>query len=136
MSTNKRKRGISKTQKIIFVAELIILVGLGTYYAGTKVKETVVNKATEQIVESAITYQAKQMGASEEEVQKVLDQISEEDKQVALEIVTDHLDSDAISKGTQYIENRDIEGLKQYASEELSPEEVQTLLSLYEKYIE
>jgi len=134
MSSGKRKKGISTTKKVIIIIELIVLIALLLYFGKSKIKDVVVKKTSEKIVESVIVNQAKQSGASEEEIQKVLDTVSEEDKEKVEEIVQNHMDSDVVTQGTEYLQNGDIEGLKQFASEELSPEETQELMELYEKY--
>lgn len=134
MRTHKKKRRVSGVKKVILILELLLLVGLIVYYGKTKLKEVVVKQAADQVVETIVTNQAKQMGASDEEIKQVLEQVSEEDKQAVEDIVINHLDSEVISQGTEYLEKGDIEGLKQYASEELSQEEIQQLMGLYEKY--
>ena len=131
--SSKRKK-ISKGKKIVFTLELIALIAILVYLGKSKIEDVVVEKAADTIVETVITDQAKKMGASDAEVQQVLEQVTEEDKQVVEEIVINHMDSDVISKGTEYLESGDIEGLKQYASETLSPEEIDELMELYDKY--
>lgn len=119
---------------IILLIEILILIALLIYFGKTKLKQVVVEKTTDKVIESVITEQVKQMGASEEEINEVLDKVSDDDKQAVEDIITNHLDSETINKGTEYIKSGDIDGLKDYASQTLTPEETEELMNLYEKY--
>ena len=130
----KKRKKTPKIRVVILILELVALVALLLYFGKTKIEKTIVHKTTDQVIETIVTDQARKMGASDAEVQQVLNQITEDDKQVVEEIVLNHFDSDTIDKGTEYVLSGDVEGLKQYASQTLSPEETQELMNLYEKY--
>jgi len=120
--------------KFLFVLEILIIIIIAGFIGFKKIKDKVVEKAADQMMETVITNQAREMGATDEEIKEVLDRVSEEDKETVETIVQNHMDGDVISQGITYIQNGDIEGLEHLATEELSQEEMEELMELYDKY--
>ena len=133
MSGNRKKKKngsfigtVMKTIVIIGVIALIIYLGSGF------VKKKVEDKAAEVIVN--------QMAASDttlpdgKSAKDVYDSMSNEDKEKVQAIVDDHLDAKTASDIQSYVTSGDTEGLKDYAEQNLSDEEQQELLEMYNKY--
>ncbi|WP_026495622.1 hypothetical protein [Butyrivibrio sp. WCD3002] len=98
---------------------------------GNDIKKKAVKEITEAVVEQAI----KQYGGdSAEDVQKIMDNVSEEDKDKVTEILIDNMSLDAISDVQSYVDDKNVEGLMEYAQDKLTAEDYSELTGIFEKY--
>ena len=67
-------------------------------------------------------------------VKQIIDSVSEEDKQKVEKIFNEEFGVTSIPKITEYVTNRDINGLKEYAKEKLSDDQLTELYQIYRKY--
>ncbi len=96
-----------------------------------EIKKKTVNKIVEKAVEKAIEEYG---GEKAEDIQKVMDNVDEKDKERVTEILTDNMSLDSIGDVQSYISNNDVDGLMEYAEKELTAEEYSELTGIFEKY--
>ncbi len=96
-----------------------------------EIKKKTVNKIVEKAVEKAIEEYG---GDKAEDIQKVMDNVDEKDKDRVTEILTDNMSLDSIGEVQSYISNNDVDGLMEYAEKELTAEEYSELTGIFEKY--
>ncbi len=100
---------------------------------GNDIKKKAVAGIAETIVEQAV----KQYGGDKaEDVQKIMDSVSEEDKEKVTEIIIDNMSLDSIGDVQSYVDNKDVEGLMEYAQDKLTAEDYSELTGIFEKYSE
>ncbi|WP_029230966.1 hypothetical protein [Butyrivibrio sp. VCB2006] len=143
MSKNNRNKAHKKTPKTSknsgFGRLMLSLVILGVVlllfinYALPMLKQSVKKAAAEKTVD-VITENAAKVAGENSLVTKVLENMSEEDKEVVTEIVENHMDKESVSEVMDYVNEGDKEGLMKYAAENLTPEEMAKLAELYMKY--
>ncbi len=143
-----------------FVLTLVVVLGIGAFYLYGKDKlmgsdgaiekstsqikekisegtEDVKKKAVQGIAETIVDEAIKQYaGDSAEDVQKVLDSVTDEDKEKVTEILTDNLSLEAIDDVKSYVSGNDVDGLMEYAQEKLTEEEYSELTDIFQKYSE
>jgi hypothetical protein len=101
------------------------------------VRKIVVKKAAETMTEKMIE-NIDTSELSDEEASRLKDvykNMSEKDKAVIEEIVSDHIDMGTVQKATEYVTNGDTESLKKMADEELTEEEKAKMKEIYKKYL-
>ncbi len=96
-----------------------------------EIKKKAVNKIVDKVVEKAIEEYG---GESAKDIQKVIDNVDEKDKERVTEILTDNMSLDSIGEVQSYISNNDVDGLMEYAEKELTAEEYSELTGIFEKY--
>jgi hypothetical protein len=143
-----------------FVLTLVVVLGVGAFYlygkdllkgsdgiiekSTNEIKEKisegtddVKKKAMQGIAETVVNEAIKQYaGDSAEDVQKVMDSVTAEDKEKVTEILTDNLSLEAIDDVKSYVSNNDVDGLMEYAQETLTAEEYNELTDIFQKYSE
>ncbi len=143
MSKDNRKKVNTKTQKaeknstfgkvMITIIVLGIVILLFYNFVFPKVKKSVSHIAAEKAVD-VITKNAEKVAETNPEVARVLESMTEEDKEVVTEIIENHIDAGAATEIMGYVQDGDKDALMDYATENLSPEEIAELMKLYGKY--
>lgn len=138
MSRYRRRRRRSHIfGNVLLTLVLLLIVAAAVLYvnrshvqklAADAITDKLSDTITEQILEAA--------GNSPDSsaVQQVIGSISDSDKEEAAQILQNHLTPSTIAAAGSYVQNRDYNGLMQYAKENLSTEEYDRLSELYEKY--
>ncbi len=144
MSKNSRKKVYNNSGKAgnnsAFGKVMIIIVILGVVillfinYALTLLKQSVKKIAAEKTVD-IITNNAEKIARNNPEVSKILDSMTEEDKEVVAQIIENHMDAESVSEVMEYVNEGDKDGLIKYAAENLTAEEISQLMGLYGKYV-
>lgn len=158
-----RRRGKKQNTTAIIIRSVIaVVIILLAIIIGVKfAKKKTVEVASETILEKIIREQIKEehrknaqssdgdiivnqssesnVGKSEkeiidEEVQKTLAKIDSKDRETIEEIISNHMKMDLIKDAIRYLERGDIDGLKERAKKELSQEEIDKLMNIYDKY--
>ena len=143
MSKNNRKKVNRKPEKghkySAFGRLMLSLVILGTVIllfiniALPMLKDSVKHTAAEKTVDM-ITENADKIAGDNPKVAEVLENMSDEDKEVVTGIIENHMDPQEVAEVTGYITDGDQEALMKYAVENLTPEEMAQLAELYGKY--
>ena len=143
MSKDNRKKVNTKPQKpsknTTFGKVMITIIILGIVFllfynfVLPKVKKGVSHFAAEKTVE-VITQNAEKVAESNPEVAKILESMTEEDKDTVTEIIENHMDAGTAAEIAGYVQDGNKEALMDYATENLSPEEMAELMKLYLKY--
>lgn len=133
MSKDKKRKKKKSFLGTVFKTIVILgIIALIIYFAGGYVKKKIEEKAAQEIVN--------QLAASDtalpdgESAKDVYNSMSDEDKQKVQDIVDNHLDAKTASDIQSYVTKGDTEGLKDYARQNLSSDEQQELLEMYDKY--
>ena len=119
-----------------FLITLVILVAAVYVFAAMLILPALKKKAASYATQKAVEVIVKQSGntAEQQQIKEIYEAIPEEDRKTVEEIAEKHLDAETAVEVTTYINNRDMEGLEQYAKETLSDEEMAELMQLYDKY--
>lgn len=96
------------------------------------VKYQAASVLVDQAIERAIRSEGG--GAEAEAVRDALRNMPEEDKETVTQIVADHMDTATISEVASDLAGGDTESVMEYARENLSEEELDTLREMAEKY--
>ena len=143
MSKNNRnkayKNGAKRQKNSRFGRLMMSLVILGVVvllfinYALPMLKGSVKKAAAEKTVD-ILTENAVKVAGEDSQVAQILENMSEEDKEVVTEIVENHMDAESVTEVMGYVSEGDKDGLMRYAAENLTPEEIAKLAELYGKY--
>lgn len=123
----------SKKGKIIVIT-LIVLVALGLvgkFLIYDKLEAKMIDKVSENVVEQMLSGSGL---ADNAEVQRILESVTEEDKEKVTDIVSEQFGVADAPKVLEYVQDNDIEALKQYAKEKLTDEQISQLYEIYGKY--
>lgn len=123
----------SKKGKIIVIT-LIVLVALGLvgkFLIYDKLEAKMIDKVSENVVEQMLSGSGL---ADNAEVQRILESVTEEDKEKVTDIVSEQFGVADAPKVLEYVQDNDIEALKQYAKEKLTDEQISRLYEIYGKY--
>ena len=123
-----------KHKKLLITLVVVAAVIVGGVFV---VRKIVVKKAAETMTEKMIE-NIDTSELSDEEASRLKDvykNMSEKDKAVIEEIVSDHIDMGTVQKATEYVTNGDTESLKKMADEELTEEEKAKMKEIYKKYL-
>ena len=131
-SANTRKNsGFGRLMMSLVILGVVVLLFIN--YALPMLKSSVKKAAAEKTVE-VLTENAAKVAGEDSKVTQVLENMSEEDKEVVTEIVENHMDAESVTEVMGYVNDGDKDGLMRYAAENLSPEELAQLAELYGKY--
>ena len=131
MSKRKKQKG-SKLPVVLGILAAFLVVGAVLYFA---VYRPVKAKVVDKVAEKTITSIAEQAGVDSSVANEIYDSMSEEDQNTVQDLIESHADADTIQKATQMYTDGDTSGLKDLAESELSDEEQQELVDLYQKYV-
>lgn len=134
MARVKDKKKGSGMAKILIIAIIIIaIVGiLFKFFVYDNLKEKAIDKVSENLIEQVL--QKDGLPVDSQRVKQIIDSVSEEDKQKVEKIFNEEFGVTSIPKITEYVTNRDINGLKEYAKEKLSDDQLTELYQIYRKY--
>ena len=143
MSKNNRNKEYRKSAKrsknsgfgklmmslVILGAVLLLFINVALPMLKDSVKKAAAEKTVDMITENA-----EKIAADNPKVAEVLENMTEEDKEVGTEIIENHMDAETVSEVSGYVADGDQDALIKYAAENLTPEEMAQLLELYGKY--
>lgn len=134
MARVKDKKKGSGMAKVLIIAIIIIaIVGiLFKFFVYDNLKEKAIDKVSENLIEQVL--QKDGLPVDSQRVKQIIDSVSEEDKQKIEKIFNEEFGVTSIPKITEYVTNRDINGLKEYAKEKLSDDQLTELYQIYRKY--
>jgi cytoskeletal protein RodZ len=134
MSRKKKSRRPRRgLQKLLVVVVALVIIGVVLkIFVYTPLKEKAVNTMTEKLIQSEIASDVTISG--DVSAQEILDSMSEEDRSTVEQIMDDNLTPEVMAKASAYLAKGDTDGLKDYAKETLSDEEIQQVKDLYAKY--
>ena len=130
-----RKRRKKHTGLKIFLFIVVICIAGGIVF-WKQIKSVTSQKAAEVVVEKLLDSKISSDKAvyGDLSAKDIYNSMDEADKQVVTDIITDHMTPDNIKNVEQYVTAGDSAGLEQYAKDNLSTEETQTIQNMYEKY--
>ena len=130
---SRKNTGFGRLMLSLVILGVVILLFIN--YALPLVKKEATHVAAEKAVD-VITKNADKIAGGNEDVKKVIESISEEDKEVITEIIENHMDAETATEVMGYVQEGDQAALMEYATENLSPEEIMELMEMYGKYAE
>lgn len=122
-----RRKVSHKKRNIIIILIILVTLGLGFKFL---IYDKLMDKATDKVTTEVLTT----IGATDEEVQNVLNSMSDSDRAAIEGIIQDHASPSSIKEISSYIRNNDTEALSEYADNNLSDAEKVQLYELYSKY--
>lgn len=123
----KKKNPLFTVLKVFIIVMIIVIIGMFSY---SKIKKAAETKLTEIAINQVI----KQQTGEDVDVQKVIDQMSEEDAQTANELIDKYATDDTISDVVSEYQSGDMSAVESYLKENVDSSDVDQLTELYEKY--
>lgn len=123
----KKKNPLFTVLKVFIIVMIIVIIGMFSYGKIKKAAET-------KLTEIAINQVIKQQTGEDVDVQKVIDQMSEEDAQTANELIDKYATDDTISNVVSEYQSGDMSAVESYLKENVDSSDVDQLTELYEKY--
>ncbi len=130
-SKHRNNGGFGRLMISLIILGVVIL--LFVKFALPMLKSSAKKVAAEKTVDVLIE-NADKISGGNEQVTQVLESMTEEDKEIVSEIIENHMDAESVSEVMEYVNDGDKEGLMKYATENLTPEEIEKLAELYGKY--
>ena len=142
MKENKRAMEIGREEGkgrrvirvLVIIALILILGGFCIHqFVLRPAKKMVAEKITENVLEQALT----QAGVTEdvsEKAKEIMDSMSSEDKAKVEKIVDQHASVAEITEAGKIYKSQGASGLKEYAKENLTEDEMKEIRGLYDKY--
>lgn len=143
MSRGRRKKkgiGMIVFLSLVIIICVVVLAGLVKGNLGDGIKNVVVEKATEQIMEQAVQKALEDAGDPQAaaKAKEIINNMDESDKQQAEEIIEKYADTDMLSDCMDIVSDgvtdESIAQVKDYLQESVSSEDIEKLQELYEKY--
>ena len=143
MSKNSRKKvnnisgkaskntGFGRLMFSIVVLGIVLLLFIN--FALPLLKKEVSHIAAEKTVDMILSDPEKIAGENKE-IKKVLESMSDEDKEVVTGIIENHMDAKTVTEIMGYVNDGDKAALMEYVNENLSTDEVMELMEMYGKY--
>lgn len=130
---NDKKKGSGMAKVLIIAIIIIAIVGVVfKFFVYDNLKEKAIDKVSENLIEQVLRQDG--LPVDSQEIQHIIDSISKEDKKKVEKIFNEEFGVSSIPKITEYVTNRDINGLKEYAKEKLSDDQLTELYQIYRKY--
>ena len=126
-----KNTGFGRLMFSLVVLGVVILLFIN--YALPLLKKEAAHVAAEKTVD-IITKNPEKIAGDNQEVKKVLESMSDEDKEVVTEIIENHMDAETATEIMGYVNDGDKAALMEYATENLSAEEIMELMEMYGKY--
>ncbi len=111
---------------LIAIVILVIILMVAGYFLKDKVSAVVAEKL--------VTQMASSLGVDSETAQKLYDSLPQEDQKKVQSIVSEHLSPSTAASLVQSYSEGDYQAIEEYAESELTDEEQQYLLQLYNEY--
>ncbi len=130
---NRNKRNgngwiIACVSVLIVIAVLAVLVKLFVY---EPVKKQVAEKVVQKMIETELANDDSEVG---QDAQAIYDSMTEEEKDSLTQMAEDKMDAKTIKEVKEYVDAGDREGLKNYAKEQFTEDEIQQIKDIYQKY--
>ncbi|MBR4529188.1 MAG: hypothetical protein IKO80_02800 [Lachnospiraceae bacterium] len=136
--SRRKKTNTGLVVGIIFAVTGIITLMIVLFMVGTwqDLKKNVADRAADMVVEKAVEQALESQGipADDRVVNEVLEMIDPADKQAVSDIIVNHFDADTVTEVTGQLVSGDSAAAMDTMRENLSEEEMQTLLEMAEKY--
>ncbi len=132
-SNPEKNTAFGKVMISIIIIGIVILLFIN--FVLPVVKKKVANVAAQKTVE-ILSDNIEKISGENPEVAKMIESLSEEDKETVTRIISDHMDAGTVTEVMEYVKDGDKDALIDYAQENLSPSEVSELLNIYGKYAE
>ncbi len=136
--SRRKKTNTGLVVGIIFAVAGIITLMIVLFMVGTwqDLKKNVADRAADMVVEKAVEQALESQGipADDRVVNEVLEMIDPADKQAVSDIIVNHFDADTVTEVTGQLVSGDSAAAMDTMRENLSEEEMQTLLEMAEKY--
>lgn len=131
MSGRRKKPKFVRILIILMVIAAIGLVLQITVYdrAKAKVTSVIAGKIFEEQLPEGVSQE------QVEQVQKIYDSMSKEDRDTVDRIVEDKVNVRTVSEVGKYLKNNDKEGLKEYVKNSFSEQDIQEMKNMYDKYM-
>lgn len=130
--TSKRKTHLG-LKVFLWIVVILVIIGIAVkFFIYDPLKEKAVSALAEKLIQSEIASDTD--ATSDINAEEVLDSMSDEDKDTLNQLIDDNISADTISDVSSYLANGDTDGLKEYAKDTLSDDELQEVKDLYEKY--
>lgn len=131
MSKNRKRRKSRALQKfIVILLVLVIVVLLGFFCIYRPLKQRLVSTVTQELISSQVSSGE----LSDDDVEAILNSMSSEDRDALEQIINSHLSAGTIADLMPYLAKGDLAGLKDYAQNALTQEELAKLQEIYRKY--
>ena len=142
MKENKRAMEIEREEgkgrrvirALVIIALILILGGFSIHqFVLRPAKKMIAEKITENVLEQALT----QAGVTEdvsEKAKEIMDSMSSEDKAKVEKIVDQHASVAEITEAGKIYKSQGTSGLKEYAKENLTEDEMKEIRGFYDKY--
>ena len=133
--SNQKRSEKRKTALVIIGTVILFIVVLGCLLKFLVI-DKLEDKAATQVVEKMLDSEA----ASDTELangmtgEELYNSMSSKDQETLKSVITDNISPKTISQASEYVTNGDMDGLKEYAKDNLSDEELDTVKELYLKY--
>ena len=132
ISTKQNKNtGFGRFMFSIVVLGVVILLFIN--FALPLMKKKVSHVAAEKTVEMILA-DPEMIAGDNKEIKKVLESMTDEDKEVVAGIIENHMDAETVTEVMGYVNSGDKEAIMKYVSENLSVEETMELIQMYGKY--
>lgn len=130
MSSKKKKRidPHVKQKAILISAIIVIVILIGYFYVIKPAGKDITSNLTKKLIASQLP------DDPDADTEELLNYMDEEDQELIEDIVNNHISVNTISDVFSYIADGDIAGLKKYAKNSLTDDELEQLKEIYEKY--
>ena len=126
-----KNTGFGKLMISIIVLGIAILLFIN--YALPLLKKEATHVAAKKTVD-IITDNPEKIAGDNQQIKKVIESMTDEDKEKVTEIIENHMDAETTTEIIQYVKEGDREALMEYAQENLTAEEITDLIEMYGKY--
>ena len=126
--TRGKSRALQKFIMIIIILIIVILSGFFCIYR--PLKQRFVSAVTQELISSQLSSGE----LSDDDVAAIMDSMSAEDRAILEDIVNSHFSVGAVSDVLSYLRNGDLAGLREYAENSLTEDELAQIRTIYEKY--
>lgn len=135
MATGKRKKKRTGLKALLVLVAIVAIAGVllkTVFYDDVKAKvaSAVATKVIEEQIPEGVSQE--QAGAAKQ----VYESMSDEDKEKINRLVERKVNAQTVKDVSGYVANKDKDGLKDYIKNHFSEEDIQTVMELYQKYLQ
>ena len=130
--SKSKKRGRSRAlQKFIMIIVILVIVFLISFFCVYRpLKQHFISAVAQELIASQISSGE----LSDDDIQAILDSMSEEDRSVLEDIINSHFSISSLSDILSFLRSGDLAGLRDYARNSLTEEELTQIRAIYNKY--
>lgn len=132
-----RKRHSKLIKALIIIPVIIVIAVFAALSVNYYIVKPAKKKVAKQLATSTFSQALKESGAdgdTKAQAEKIVDSMSESDKSTVEKIVDNHSSPKETTEIAKIYKEEGVSGVKQYAEENLTDQEIQELKDLYEKY--